>query len=87
MEAAGFTPADYETDPVDLWPENWEVFQFFSGRLGTQWRFGPAGPTGLDYSPAFVLMDRMNLQGRAWDDFFSDLQHLEQQALAAMNAD
>lgn len=83
MQAMGFEPEDYETDPIEVWPENWPVWSLFSS-VSTQWRTGASGPIGLDYQPAFTLMDRLGLKGDDWWDTFHDLQHIEAQALARM---
>lgn len=50
-------------------------------KLGTQWRIGFGGPTGLDYGPMFRLMDRMGLDQDEWDDLFEDMRVLEGAAL------
>lgn len=68
-----------------VWPENrWSV-AVFSGML-TQWRMGPMGPVGLDYS-AHPTAERearvprrerrdayagMRVMERAWLDYFAE---------------
>lgn len=49
--------------------------------MQTQWRMGPGGPVGLDYSvlPLFVDIEHMNGDERR--DFFGDLQVMEFAAL------
>jgi len=84
MAAAGFAPEDYETDPVELWPENQPAFDLFC-MVQTQWRIGMNGATGLDYSPLFVLMDNRGLGGEAWQQLFDDVRVIESAALAEMN--
>ena len=84
MSAFGFTPADYAAETVEVWPENWPAVRLFN-RLGTQWRIGMIGATGLDYTAAYPLMDRLNLPADEWDDLLSDLQTLESAALNVMN--
>jgi len=81
MRADGWEPEDFEAeDPVEVWPENWQAFTTFM-QLRTQWLVGVGGPTGLNYVPLFALMDRLGVQGEAWDDFLSDVQVLEAAAL------
>ena len=50
-------------------------------RVGSQWRTGVSGPTGLDYSVLFRLMDQMGLEGEDWMDMLDDIQVLETAAL------
>jgi hypothetical protein len=84
MAAAGFAPEDYETDPVELWPENQPAFDLFC-MVQTQWRIGMNGATGLDYSPLFVLMDKRGLSSEAWQQLFDDVRVIESAALVEMN--
>jgi hypothetical protein len=67
-------------DEVDVWPENFSAVALFT-RLGTQWRIGMAGPTGLDYCAALAMIDRLGLDSDAADDLFEDVRHLEMAAL------
>lgn len=84
MRAGGFEPEDYESDPVEVWPENWPVVQLFD-RLGTQWRVGLSGPTGLDYDTLFALIDRSGYTGAAWWQMFDDICVMERAALETMS--
>lgn len=77
-------PEDVAGPELEVWPDCWPAVGLFL-RLATQWRFGFAGPTGLDYGPAFRLMDRMGLDGDEWDDLFEDLRVLEGAALDMLN--
>ena len=84
MAAAGFAPEDYETDPVELWPENQPALDLFC-MVQTQWRTGMNGATGLDYVPLFTLMDKRGLSGEAWQQLFDDVRVIESAALVEMN--
>ncbi len=77
--AAGFTVADYE-ESIEVWPENWQAFQIF-GQMGTQWRVGFNGPTGLDYQTLFEILDRYSLDGDEWWQMFDDIRLCESKAL------
>jgi len=46
-------------------------------RVATQWRHGFSGPTGLDYSAVYPLLDRMDLSRDDWDQMLADLQVIE----------
>lgn len=83
MRAAGFEPEDYESDPFEVWPENWPIAKLF-GRLLTQWRAGAKGAIGLDYSIVFDLLDRSGYTETAWWQALDDLQEMERAALNAM---
>lgn len=82
--APGFSAADYETEPVEIWEENHEIFSFFL-EISGQWR--RAGLDGacvaLDYGPVFTLMDR-RFKGNRWDEVFEDIRLIEKNALSAM---
>lgn len=43
-------------DVFEVWPENAEIVRIFL-LMSTQWRHGFGGPTGLDYSVLFPLID------------------------------
>ena len=83
MEAAGFTPEDYETDPVEVYPENWPAVDVFIA-MSTQWRVGMAGATGLEYLVLFRLLDRRFGDSDEWDGVFEDIRVMESAALEQM---
>ena len=84
MQALGLTPADYEGDEFEVWPENWPAFSLFHN-MQTQWRTGAAGPTGLDYAVLFTWVDRLKITAEEFEQFISDIQVMEFSALEAMN--
>jgi hypothetical protein len=82
----GFEPEDYETDPVELWPENWLAWDIFTC-VSTQWRTGGMGSyVGLDYGPMFVLMEKRGLKKQEWLEVFDDVRVIEAQALETIGA-
>lgn len=87
MAQAGFAPEDYETEPVELWPENWPAWCLYA-ELSGQWRIAPmGGRVALDYTPLFLRMDRMRLDDDTWQDLFDDIRVIEAAALKQMSAD
>jgi len=52
--------------------------------MGTQWRVGMNGPTGLDYNVLFRLMDEAKIVGEEWHDTLADVRVLESAALTSM---
>jgi hypothetical protein len=65
---------------VVIWPENVEIFRLFTA-LGTQWRVGAAGATGLDYG---VVRETARLAGlgKVTPERFQGLQACEGEALS-----
>lgn len=80
MTRYGLTPEDFEEECQEVWPENWQAFQIFL-RVGTQWRAGTLGATGLDYNALYPLLDRADGD---WDDLFDCVRAMEQIALDEM---
>lgn len=85
IEASGFTPEDFETDPVEVWPENWQAVCLFCD-LRTQWRTGGMGGViGLDYNVLFRKMDRLALTAEEYDQLEADVRVMECAALPLLN--
>ncbi|PVX86481.1 DUF1799 domain-containing protein [Paraburkholderia unamae] len=68
---------------VEVWPENHQAVMLFI-RVGTQWRAGMGGATGLDYNVVLSLIDRLGLGAVESDELFEDVRHLESVALEVM---
>jgi hypothetical protein len=86
LEATGFTLEDFETEPVEVWPENWAAFKVFSD-LRTQWRSGGmGGVTGLDYNVLFRKLDRLSLSADEYDQMEDDVRIMEASALSLINS-
>jgi hypothetical protein len=83
MAKLGLTLADIEDDDVEIWPDNWPVFRLFNA-LGTQWRVGPGGETGLDYTSIRDVASYIGIKKRQIPELFPDLQVMEAEALAVM---
>ena len=71
-------------DPVDIWPDNLAAFEIFSF-LGTQWRVGMSGATGLDYNVVYRKMDLLSLAPEEYDALECDIQIMEDAALVCMH--
>lgn len=72
-----------EEPGIEVWPDNWLAVLVFAA-CGTQWRVGPGGPVGLDYSAIPVVM-RLHAVPRAdWRDTFDSLRVMEREALDVM---
>lgn len=73
-----------DNTPVEVWPENekpLEVFMF----MGTQWRMGAAGPTGLDYNVLPLAFEVCGV-GKKWRaDVTQAVRVLEGEALSIIH--
>ncbi len=65
---------------IDVYPENWLPYQVFLA-MGTQWRVGLNGKTGLDYNIIPMMERRFKVAPEQSDDLFEALQTLETQVL------
>lgn len=84
--AWGFTEEDMAAPPVGIWPDNMDAVKVFAA-MGTQWRTGMGGATGLDYG-VLPSVFRLTAVPRAdWPDVFDDLRVMEGAALVEMHKD
>ncbi|OAI84869.1 DUF1799 domain-containing protein [Pseudomonas putida] len=79
----GLTLDDIEVEDVEVWPDVWPAFCLFEA-LGTQWRFGPGGPSGLDYAAIPAAAEMLGIKRHKLADLFPDLRIMEHEALAVM---
>ncbi|WP_462402972.1 DUF1799 domain-containing protein [Pseudomonas sp. Marseille-QA0332] len=75
--------ADIPEEEVEVWPDIWPAFRLFEA-LGTQWRLGQGGPSGLDYTAVPVTAAMLGIKRRDLVDIFPDLRVFEVEALAVM---
>lgn len=92
LASYGVRPEDFKSDDegslgmVDyaVWPENWPSYLVFSN-MGTQWRVGMNGASGLDYNVLSEIWRRLKIPFNARDDIFQDIRLMESAALQQMN--
>lgn len=72
----------YRQPDFEVWPENVDAVQMFI-RAATQWRMGPSGPTGLDYTAVFQLMALYDINNK--QELFEQLQIMEYAALVKLS--
>ncbi|WP_219209218.1 DUF1799 domain-containing protein [Variovorax boronicumulans] len=84
MTSFGFRPEDYAHEVVHYWPDCRQAVDLFI-TVGTQWRTGFNGPTGLDYTAIYPLLDRLRLSAEEWDALLTDIRVMEEEALEAMH--
>lgn len=77
--------ADFEKDMViEVWADNWPIFQIFAYDLNTQWRVGMGGPYGLDYNVLPFLFRTRGIARSQWPQALDDIRTMEQAALKEM---
>ncbi|NIE72994.1 hypothetical protein F3J45_00750 [Pantoea sp. Ap-967] len=79
----GLTPEDIDEEEVEVWPDAWTAFRLFDA-LGTQWRVGQGGASGLDYTAIPATASMLGIKRRDLTDIFPDLRVMEVEALAVM---
>ena len=71
-------------EPLAIWPENWRPVCIASA-MHTQWRVGPGGPIGLDYTALPIVEARIDVPaGDDAADEFHALQMIEGELLTLL---
>lgn len=83
LAGACITLEEWAGPPVQVWPENVQATATFI-TMGTQWRSGFSGYTGLDYSALPEVWRRTKVPPEERDAVFADLVVIERAALEAM---
>jgi hypothetical protein len=65
-----------------LWPEHVDAYVLF-GQLQTQWRQGPRGATGLDYTAVLAHMRAIGVPSSDRRRLYEEVQIMERAALQA----
>lgn len=79
----GFSTTDLD-DTVEVYPDVWPAFILLDA-MGTQWRAGVGGPTGLDYSALPHVMRLLEIPKNLRSSLFQDLRVMEAEALLVMS--
>jgi hypothetical protein len=79
----GLTVEEAMGPPFEVWAENWDSVTAFDA-LGTQWRTGAAGPTGLDYAAVPTVLRLSGVPRSKWGQVFGDIRLMEASALEVM---
>jgi hypothetical protein len=79
----GLSAADFPPVITEVWPDNWLAVEVFSA-MGTQWRTGAAGATGLDYGPLPFVMRVCDVTASRRADTFEAVRVMEAAALGKM---
>lgn len=78
----GLTVDDLD-DTVEVFPDVWPALALMAA-MGTQWRTGVTGATGLDYGVVREVGAIVGLSKKQITRSFPDLQVMEAEALAIM---
>lgn len=82
----GMSPAEIkrrvaeEAGPLRIWPENWDAVRVFDAMI-TQWRQGPGGPSGLDYSVLPLVAGWLQVAPDRHSEMFAQIREMEQHAI------
>lgn len=82
MALFGFSPEDYD-ETIEVWPDNWPSFLVMDA-MGTQWRTGACGATGLDYGVLPSVMRLVGVPPKDRPGVFQDIRVMESEAIAVM---
>ncbi|KAK74796.1 PF08809 family protein [Bordetella bronchiseptica F2] len=80
----GLRPDDFPAAVIELWPDNVMPKVVFEA-MGSQWRIGFAGPTGLDYGALAGVMRMLGVPPEQEIDVFDGVRVMESAALRMMN--
>jgi len=69
--------------PVEVWPDNVQALNVMIA-MGTQWRVGMAGATGLDYSALPAVMRLVSVPTADRGEVFDAIRTMEDAALQTM---
>lgn len=68
---------------VDVWPENFGPARVFES-MGTQWRVGAGGVTGLDYQALQWVFKLLGVEPDDEEDVFYCVRVMESEAMVVM---
>lgn len=80
----GLRPEDFDSEHMcEVWPDNWLAVTIFDA-ISTQWRVGPGGAYGLDYSVLPLVLRLRGVPRAEWPELFECIRVMESEALATM---
>lgn len=69
----------------EVFPDNWLAVNVFRD-MGTQWRVGMNGPTGLDYNVFPIIARARGISRREWSELLTMIQVMEDEALRVIHS-
>lgn len=82
----GLREEDYPPEDVEVFSDNWDCFRVFDS-MGTQWRVGMSGPTGLDYNVLPICLKSLGIKKKQLKNILPELRVMESEALKVMAED
>lgn len=79
------TLEEAQGEAVGVWPDNLLAVNVFIA-MGSQWRIGTNGATGLDYSALPVVMRMVGISAKDRSAVFEDVRVMEDAALLKIQA-
>ncbi|MDD1966192.1 DUF1799 domain-containing protein [Pseudomonas putida] len=79
----GLSAVDLD-ETIEILPDNWPAFIVMEA-MGTQWRTGMGGASGLDYAVVPAVMSLVNIPKKTRNQVFHDLRVMEAEALLVMS--
>lgn len=77
-------PEDVAPDDVEVYEENSVAVEVFL-ELGTQWRHGMSGITGLDYAAIWTPIRIRRVPRDEWRQLFADIRVMEKTVLEVVS--
>jgi len=78
----GLSSSDVD-DAFEVWPDNWQAFLVMDS-MGTKWRTGACGATGLYYGVLPKVMKLVGVPAKDRPGVFQDIRVMESEAIAVM---
>ncbi|WP_052229384.1 DUF1799 domain-containing protein [Pseudomonas fluorescens] len=83
LAAFGLSLRDIPDEICEVLPDVWQAYKVFEA-MGTQWRTGACGATGLDYTSIRHVAGFLGLTRSEVTDVFPDIRVMEAEALRVM---
>ena len=83
LASFGLVLSDLDDTAVGVWPDNMPAVNVLIA-MGTQWRVGMSGATGLDYNALPAVFRMLAIPRKDWPDTFDCLRVLESEAMKVM---
>ena len=83
LASLGLLKEDVEPAAIDVWQENQLALDAFL-LMGSQWRVGMNGATGLDYCALPFVFKTLGVKKNKWGEILDDIRIMENTALSEM---
>lgn len=83
----GLVESDFPPVVVEVWPDCWEVVQFFAAVGPGAWNAGPGGFIGIRPEAFREIRLALGISAGKWREFYPDVMVMEDAALAEIRRD